>query len=105
MIVVFAISNRYAVTVHFWPFIDGFELPLYLVGLVLGLGGFAIGSSVAWSSAGSARRRARSAEREVRGLKETVDTLQQSVSLQEGSLHDERLRNRNLGDGATVANR
>ncbi len=74
ILVLFAISNRHSVEVHFWPMLTGLDLPLYLVSLVAMVVGFLIGGSVAWAAAGDSRRRVRAAERQVRFMKTRLRT-------------------------------
>jgi len=67
-VVLFAVSNRQAVDLHFWPLPGSVEVPLYAIGLATMVVGFLIGGVVAWLGAGETRQRARTAEREVRTL-------------------------------------
>lgn len=67
-IVLFAVSNRQLVQLHFWPLPESLEVPVYAVGLITMLTGFLIGGVVAWFGALEARQRARTAERELRTL-------------------------------------
>lgn len=64
-IVLFAVSNRQLVDLHFWPLPDSLEVPVYSVGLLTMLAGFLIGGVVAWFSALETRQRARTAERKL----------------------------------------
>ena len=67
-VVLFAVSNRHAVELQFWPLPGTLDLPLYAIGLVTMVFGFLMGGVIAWLGAGESRHRARTAERDVRGL-------------------------------------
>ena len=67
-IVLFAVSNRQLVDLHFWPLSESLEVPVYAAGLVTMLAGFLIGGLVVWFGALEIRQRALTAERELRTL-------------------------------------
>ena len=76
VVVVFAIANRTAITVNFWPLPWIAQLPLYLVVLGSLLAGFLIGAVIAWLSAGRRRQEARVAAERLRGLTAELTQLQ-----------------------------
>lgn len=67
-VVLFAVSNRQSVDLHFWPLPGSFDVPLYVIGLGTMVFGFLVGGITAWIGAGEARHRARVAERDARSL-------------------------------------
>lgn len=76
LVVVFAIANRQAVTVDFWPLPFLVELPLAVVLMVSVIGGFLVGALGHWLAsapqrwrAHSATRRAEAAEAELAALR------------------------------------
>lgn len=68
IVVLFALSNRQAVVVGFWPLDDGIGLPVYLVALVPLLGGFLAGSVLTGVRGFKYRRIARRQSRRVAQL-------------------------------------
>jgi len=72
VLVLFALSNRSAVTLGFAPFPVSLELPLYAAVFASLVLGFVAGGIVAWVSGRKSRRRARQAEAEARRLKEAL---------------------------------
>lgn len=76
IIIVFAVSNRHAMSIELWPLpIDSVVLPTYLVLLVALLLGIILGGIISWLAAGKTRSKARQAryraeyaEREVNRL-------------------------------------
>ncbi|UUX51768.1 LapA family protein [Nisaea acidiphila] len=79
VIVLFAISNRHAVEVGFWPLPITVEVPAYILGLCTMAFGFVLGTVVAWFSGGSTRRRARVAEGKARRLEHDLDVRSHEV--------------------------
>lgn len=76
---IFAASNRGAVTVDLWPLPWMIDVPLFLLVLgALGLG-LLFGAMVGWLSAGSARGAARAARREARKLEHDLKTLKNTT--------------------------
>jgi uncharacterized integral membrane protein len=73
--VIFAVSNRDAVTVSFWP-LPSVDAPLYLVALLAVLLGFLIGEFVAWVNGGRARRLARERARRIAALERELAATQ-----------------------------
>jgi uncharacterized integral membrane protein len=59
LVIVFAISNRHAVSVGLWPFDGMVDMPLYLLALGAVAAGFVTGALMAWANALGARWRAR----------------------------------------------
>jgi uncharacterized integral membrane protein len=57
--VLFAVSNKGAVTFALWPLPFTLEAPLYIALLATLAAGFTVGGAVAWAGQGRARRRAR----------------------------------------------
>lgn len=55
----FAVDNRAAVSVGFWPFADALQVPLFVAIVVPLYIGVVLGAVVAWFSGGRARGRAR----------------------------------------------
>lgn len=70
--VLFALSNRQAVTLDLWPFEVGLTLPLYLLFLATLFIGFLFGGLAAWLSAGRQRRRARELRNRLAALEREV---------------------------------
>lgn len=73
--VLFAVSNRQAVMVGFWP-LPGRELPLYLIVLSAMLAGFLAGEFVAWVNGGRTRRLARERARRIAALERELAATQ-----------------------------
>jgi lipopolysaccharide assembly protein A len=61
----FAVSNRAAVTLSFWPVSDSLTTELFVPVLVALVGGFLLGLLVAWVWSWRVRRRARQHARRV----------------------------------------
>jgi uncharacterized integral membrane protein len=76
VVVVFAVSNRDAVTVTFWPLPVRLDAPLYLVVLVALLAGFLFGELVAWINGARARRAARERARRIEALERELAAVQ-----------------------------
>ena len=75
-----AVANRQSVVVSFDPFDQAHPaltraLPLYLLMLVLLIGGVVVGGSAAWLRQGKWRRAARHADAQARELRAEVDRL------------------------------
>ena len=68
VVVIFALSNRHAVTLTFWPLPGDVTMPVYLLALIILVLGFVAGGIVSWLSAGRQRRRVREAETKARSL-------------------------------------
>jgi len=79
VIILFAVSNRHAVEVGFWPLPVTIEVPAYILGLCTMLFGFVLGTVAAWFSGGSARRRARLAEGRARRLEQDLEARKHEV--------------------------
>ena len=72
VVVVFAVSNRTAVALTFFPLPAAVQAPLYLIVIVALAIGFIVGALVAWLSGG--KRRA-----EARALRRRIDRLQRDL--------------------------
>lgn len=68
IIVVFAVSNRQAVTLTFWPLPGDVTMPVYLLSGMVLLVGFALGGIISWIGGGQQRQRVRAAETKARSL-------------------------------------
>jgi uncharacterized integral membrane protein len=66
VVLIFALSNREAVGLTFWPFDAIIDLPIYLVVLGGVLLGFLLGGLIAWLAGGRVRRQARRLQQEAR---------------------------------------
>lgn len=75
LMVVFALSNRAAVTLGFWPTDFSLEVPLSLAILAAMAIGFVVGGFLVWLSVLAQRARARRAEQAVRLLEAEVQSL------------------------------
>jgi putative membrane protein len=80
LVVLFAVSNRMAVTVEIWPFPYQLDLPLYALILLAVLLGFIAGAIGMWMM-GSAKRR------ELRRLRKQMRAMEQSL-VQQRDLRD-----------------
>jgi uncharacterized integral membrane protein len=76
ILVMFAVSNRGAVVVTFWPLPATLEAPLYLVLLLALLAGFLLGEFVAWINAGRTRRALRERNRRIEALERAAAQAQ-----------------------------
>ena len=79
-----AVANRQSVVVSFDPFDQAHPaltraLPLYLLMLMLLIGGVVVGGSAAWLRQGKWRRAARRADAQARELRAEVDRLKRRV--------------------------
>jgi uncharacterized integral membrane protein len=80
VIIAFAVANRQTIVVSFDPFDHAdpalaFSLPLYVLILVLVIGGVIVGGIAAWLRQGKWRWRARRAESQARELKAENERL------------------------------
>jgi lipopolysaccharide assembly protein A len=75
LLVLFALSNRTAVTLGLWPTDFSLELPLSLAILAGMAAAFLVGGLLVWFSALGQRNRARRAEQAVRLLEAQVQEL------------------------------
>jgi uncharacterized integral membrane protein len=76
IVVLFAVSNRAAVTVTLWPLPVRLEAPLYLVVLLALLAGFLVGELIAWINGRRARRAARAGAQRVEALERELAATQ-----------------------------
>ncbi|MGH7035781.1 MAG: LapA family protein [Stellaceae bacterium] len=72
ILIVFAVNNRDAVTLSFWPLPVTLEAPVYLILLLSLLAGFLIGEIIAWTNGRRWRRQARHSARRVAELERTI---------------------------------
>ena len=84
IVISFAVANRQSVVVSFDPLDQAHPaltraLPLYLLMLVLLIGGVVVGGSAAWLRHGKWRRAARRADAQARELRAEVDRLKRRV--------------------------
>jgi hypothetical protein len=84
LIIAFAVANRELVVVSLDPFDKvhpalSLELPLFVLILVLVIGGVVVGGIAAWLRQGRWRRAARLAEAEARELRAEVEKLKRSM--------------------------
>jgi uncharacterized integral membrane protein len=66
LVLVFALSNRGAIGLTFWPFAFTIDLPIYLVVLGSLLVGLLLGGLIAWLAGRRVRRQARRLQQETR---------------------------------------
>jgi uncharacterized integral membrane protein len=64
-VIVFAATNRGAVSIDLWPFPYAITLPLFSLVLAILLVGFCLGGVVSWVSAGRYRRQSRALARQL----------------------------------------
>ncbi len=72
VLVVFAVSNRVAITLNFWPMPVTLQAPAYLIVLIALLAGFLIGAMAAWINGRHWRRDARHSARRVEELEREI---------------------------------
>ena len=72
VLIVFAVNNRDAVTLSFWPLPVTLAAPVYLIVLLSLLAGFLIGELVAWTNGRRWRRQARHCARRVTELERAL---------------------------------
>jgi len=82
ILVIFAVANRQTVVVSFDPFDSvrpalSAALPLFVLILILVIGGVIIGGTGAWLRQSKWRARARRCERESRALRRELDQIKQ----------------------------
>ncbi len=77
LVVLFAVSNRMAVTVEIWPFPYQLELGLYAVILLAVLLGFIAGMIATWLAGATRRRNHRHLRRELRDVQESLARLRE----------------------------
>jgi len=68
VLIVFAVTNRDAITLNFWPLPVTLQAPVYLIVFLALLAGFLIGELVAWINGRRWRRQARHSARRVEAL-------------------------------------
>jgi uncharacterized integral membrane protein len=72
VLIIFAVTNRDAVTLNFWPLPVTLHAPVYLIVLLALLAGFLIGELVAWINGRRWRREARHSARRVEELEREI---------------------------------
>lgn len=77
VVVIFAISNRKAATLDFWPLPLFLEAPVFVLVIGCLVAGFFAGAVTMWFSGAKRRRQARADRREAAELKREVQRLQQ----------------------------
>ena len=92
LVVLFALSNRHAITLALWPLPEDMviSLPVYVVVLVAAVLGFFGGIAVAWFGGARTWRRARSAERSLRRTEGQLKQAEQKIKRQERSASTSR---------------
>jgi len=75
IVVLFAVSNRQAITIGFWPFPERIDAPAYLIGLIPLALGLLVGAGLAGIGTVHARYRHRSAARTIRALEKRMAEL------------------------------
>lgn len=73
VLILFAVSNREAVSVALWPLPDAVQLPLYLVVLGSLVVGFLAGEFVAWVRGWRWRREARRSRERIQTLEREIE--------------------------------
>src|SRR3546814_1762250 len=71
-LVLFAVSNRAAVAIGFWPLHGSIPVPVFLPVLVLGFAAFLVGSIVTWLSSAPTRRLSRRRRRRIADLEQQI---------------------------------
>jgi len=66
--ITFAVVNRQAVPVSFWPLLDPIEVPLFVVTLLALIAGLFVGLLMGWIWSWGARRAARERARRIESL-------------------------------------
>ena len=72
LVVLFAVSNRMAVTVEIWPFPYQLGLPLYALILLAVLVGFIAGAIGMWMMGSAKRRDHRALRKQVRRMEQSL---------------------------------
>ena len=73
--ILFAVSNRDAVSITLWPLPFAVDVGLYVIVLAAVLAGFLVGALATWMAAGKHRRRVRRQRSEIRGLESELDDV------------------------------
>ena len=85
LLIPFAISNREPVSLGLWPLPFLVDLPLYLLVLVLLLGGFIIGAAATWIAGRHLRRELRRRRRRVEALERELTAARSQLEDQTGT--------------------
>ncbi len=80
LVILFAVSNRQAVTVELWPFPYQLALSLYAVILLAVLLGFIAGAIGLWLMGAAKRRELRRLRRQVRDMEHSLARHQMTVN-------------------------
>jgi len=80
LVILFAVSNRQAVTVELWPFPYQLSLSLYAVILLAVLLGFVAGAIGLWLVGAAKRRELRRLRRQVRDMEQSLARHQMTVN-------------------------
>ena len=75
-LILFALSNRSAVSVGFWPLPFLADVPLYLLCFLCALVGAAVGAARAWFAGGGDRRELRDRRRRIAALERELAATQ-----------------------------
>ena len=75
-LILFAVSNRAAVSVGLWPLPFLADVPLYLLCFLCALVGAAVGAAGAWFAGGRDRRVLRNRRRRIEGLERELAATQ-----------------------------
>jgi uncharacterized integral membrane protein len=75
VVVVFAVSNRAAVALSFFPLPAQLQAPLYLVVIAALAIGFSVGAATAWLGGGKRRRENRDLRRRLNRVQHDLDVL------------------------------
>ena len=85
LLIPFALSNREPVSLGFWPLPFLIDLPLYLLVLLLLLGGFVIGATASWIAGRRIRRELRRRRRRVDALERELVAARSQLENQAGT--------------------
>jgi hypothetical protein len=83
--VLFALANRGALTLSFWPSQYAVTLPAFAIVFAAVLAGVAVGGFAAWLAFGRKRALLRERAREVRRLEGEIEDLKRRLSAAEGA--------------------
>jgi lipopolysaccharide assembly protein A len=81
----FAVANREPVSLGLWPLPFLVDLPLYLLVLLVLLGGFVIGATAGWIAGRRVRRELRRRRRRVEALERELAATQSQLANQPGT--------------------
>jgi uncharacterized integral membrane protein len=81
VLILFAVSNREAVSVEFWPLPFLADVPLYLLCFLSLLIGALIGAAIAWMAGHRNRRELRARRRRIEALERELTATQSRIEL------------------------